>query len=133
MNWGLPMTDRKEPLSDAALDDLFSAARSDNDAPVSDLFLERALEGAFAELETRHVAALTPGPVAQPGLLDRVAVWLGRAIVPVGLTASAVMGVWLGGWAENTGYLTGDGVVASSVASELTYRIPEIAALWGGY
>lgn len=127
------MTDRKEPLSDAELDHLFSAARVDNESPVSDAFMERAMAGAFDALDDLQAEALTPKPVRKPGLWDHLGGWLGRAVLPAGLTASALMGVWLGGLAENTGYLTGEGVVTSSVANELAYRIPEIAALWGGY
>ncbi|MEV8465498.1 hypothetical protein AB0T83_01715 [Fluviibacterium sp. DFM31] len=126
------MTDRQDRFSDVALDDLFASARQDAAAPVPDPFLERCMGDALEVLDDRLAAKLAP-PKARWRPFARLVPMLGRIAVPTGLTASALVGVWLGGWAENTGLLTGDAVVSSVMSSDLTYRIPEIVSLWGGY
>ncbi len=128
----MPMTDRQDQFSDAALDDMFASARQDVATPVPDPFLERCMGDALEVLDDRLAAKLAPRKARRQPVARLISA-LGRMAVPAGLTASALVGVWLGGWAENTGLLTGDAVVSSVMSSDLTYRIPEIVSLWGGY
>ncbi|MCA8884241.1 MAG: hypothetical protein KDA50_10940 [Rhodobacteraceae bacterium] len=127
------MTDRRKDLDDAALERLFSAARGS--APPPDAFMARLVGDALGELEAQQGARLSASrrtPARQP-LWARLGDWILRGAVPTGLAASAVAGLWLGGWAETAGYFSEASVAASPLAQELSYRFPELAGLLGGY
>lgn len=134
MNWGTQMTDRKQELDDAALDGFFAAARGETPEPTPE-FTARLLDHAFEEMALQQARSLTSTRSASPAMSvwERLSGWLSRGALPAGLAASAAVGVWLGGWAESSGYLAGTGMADSGLALELTYRFPEIAGLLGGY
>lgn len=117
------------------LEQLFAEARATPADPTPD-FMNRLMADALAvQPQGDAVNPLRERPAK--GLLDRVAEVAARrweALVwPAGLAATALSGVWLGGWADLNGFVSGSGFAGSDLALSLASGLPQAAGLIGGY
>lgn len=123
------MTERDRPISDAELDRLIAETRAAEPAPRPD-FLLALTEQAVEAMAPPRRSGGRPGWGARfAALADRLA----PVLWPAGLAVPVVAGLWLGGWADSQGFLGAGSDMASNLALELGYRLPEVSALVGGY
>lgn len=121
--------------ADSMLEQLFAEARATPADPRPE-FLERIMADAAAMQPQADVVEPVRDRPAK-NLLLRVGAAAARrweALVwPVGLAATALSGVWLGGWADLNGFVSGSGFAGSDLAMSLAYGFPQAAGLIGGY
>ena len=130
------MTERDRPISDAELDRLIAKTRAAEPAPRPDFLLaltEQAVEAMAPPRRSGGRAGTAPGRPGWGARFAALADRLAPVLWPAGLAVPVVAGLWLGGWADSQGFLGAGSDMASNLALELGYRLPEVSALVGGY
>lgn len=122
------MTERDDLLSDAEFDMLLDAARRDRDVP-GDL-RARVLDDAAAVSAARS-AALPPRQTS--ARKRRIPGWIEGLIWPAGLAAATFAGLAVGQSPILYEQLTTAGVLNGSLGYDLTYHLPALVGLIGGY
>ncbi|MCA8879225.1 MAG: hypothetical protein KDA73_04535 [Rhodobacteraceae bacterium] len=133
------MTERDQPLTDPMLDELLAAARTDRSQP-DVAFLSVLTDQAIAAMPADRAVASASATRRSDrhrsgwgGLLRRAEAIAGPLLWPTGLVVPVLCGLWLGAWADARGYLDGGALAGSDLALGLSYHLPEMAALVGGY
>lgn len=133
------MTEREDrvpadQLTDTEMDSLFRTAQGAGDLLPAGLMQRIALDGEreMAVQQTRLLTQPRRSPGWASSLQDRLD-GIGRAIWPVGLTASMLLGVWFGFWADGNGLTSPDVLFGSELALELAYQVPSLTGLMEGY
>jgi hypothetical protein len=123
--------------AEAMLTVLFSEARATRPGPNAAL-LERIAADALAAQP--HAAAVS-GPQRAAGSVQGRLLRVGQAALarwealawPAGVAATVLAGVWLGGWADVNGFVSGAGFAQSGLALTLAQGVPGAAGWIGGY
>ncbi len=130
------MTERDRSISDAALDRLIAETRAAEPAPRPDFLralTEQAVEAMPPSRAPGRPAAGVPARAGWRARLADLADRLAPVLWPAGMAVPVLAGLWLGAWADSQGYLEAGTDVASNLALELGYHLPEVSGLVGGY
>ncbi|OSP54309.1 hypothetical protein [Pseudoruegeria sp. SK021] len=129
------MTEPENRLTETDLDRMFQAVRAEPDV-VPLALMDRIARDASREQALRSEPEPLPRPKPRSWRVPSLSAAVHRAmhlLLPVGLTASTLMGVWFGGWAMDNGLVSTDALLGSDLAFNLAYQLPALTDYLVGY